>query len=57
MGVIKSNVSDGPRELDMLDWMSRVALELVGQGGLGYSFNALDDSINNEYREAAREFM
>lgn len=40
----------------MMEWMSRLALELVGQGGLGYSFNALDENVRNEYAEAVREF-
>lgn len=40
----------------MMEWMSRLALELVGQGGLGYSFNALDENAKNEYAEAVREF-
>lgn len=40
----------------MMEWMSRVALELVGQGGLGYHFNALNEDAKNEYAEAVREF-
>ena len=36
--------SDGPVELDMLQWMSRTALELVGQGGMGYSFDSLTET-------------
>ena len=49
-------MADGSVQLDMLDWMSRVALELIGQGGLGYSFSALDESVKNEYGEAIRQF-
>lgn len=41
----------------MMEWMSRVALELIGQGGLGYKFNALDEDVKNVYGEAARGFM
>ncbi|EIM80362.1 cytochrome P450 [Stereum hirsutum FP-91666 SS1] len=54
--IIKAKTSDGPRELDIMEWMGRVALELVGQGGLGYSFNALDENVKNAYAEAARGF-
>ncbi|THU78935.1 cytochrome P450, partial [Dendrothele bispora CBS 962.96] len=32
-----------PQEIEMLLWMSRTALELVGQAGLGYSFDSLED--------------
>lgn len=39
-----------------MEWMGRVALELVGQGGLGYNFNALDENVKNAYAEAARGF-
>ncbi|KAH9975384.1 cytochrome P450 [Lactifluus volemus] len=31
----------GPTELDMLVWMSRVSLELIGQAGIGISFDTL----------------
>ncbi|RPD55361.1 cytochrome P450 [Lentinus tigrinus ALCF2SS1-7] len=34
---------DGPAELDVLTWMSRTALELVGQGGMGHSFDSLNE--------------
>lgn len=54
--VFKTKVAAGPQELDIMDWMSRVALELIGQGGLGYSFDALDEGVKNEYAEAAREY-
>lgn len=28
-------VESGPREVDMLSWTARAALELIGQSGLG----------------------
>ncbi|KAK7452176.1 hypothetical protein VKT23_012279 [Stygiomarasmius scandens] len=31
------------KEIELLSWMSRTALELVGQAGLGYSFDTLED--------------
>jgi len=36
-------VKNGPQEIDLLFWMSRTALELVGQSGLGYSFDPLTE--------------
>ncbi|KAF5346787.1 hypothetical protein D9758_015732 [Tetrapyrgos nigripes] len=33
--------SSQPQEIEMLSWMSRTALELIGQAGLGYSFDNL----------------
>ena len=38
---METRVCDGPKELDMLSWMGRTALELVGQAGLGWSFDPL----------------
>jgi hypothetical protein len=48
---------DGPQEIDMLHWLSRTALELIGQGGLGYSFEDFSDNgSQNEYTRAVQEF-
>ena len=30
-----------------MKWLSRAALEYIAQGGLGYTFNALDESEKN----------
>ncbi|KAJ7475680.1 cytochrome P450 [Mycena latifolia] len=38
--VLESKVQRGPQEVSRI-WMSRTALELVGQAGLGYSFDPL----------------
>lgn len=43
--------------LDMAQWMSRVALESVGQAVLGYSFDPLNSPSNNPYTKAIRELM
>lgn len=45
------------RTIDMLDWMSRTALEYIGQGGLGYSFDSLDEGKRNIYSESIRNFV
>ncbi|EAU84602.2 hypothetical protein CC1G_00121 [Coprinopsis cinerea okayama7 len=34
-------VKDGPSEIDIASWMTRTALELIGQSGLGTSFDSL----------------
>ena len=48
----------GPAEIDMLVWMSRVSLELIGQAGIGVSFdNLAADSPPNEYMVAAKQLM
>ncbi|KAK7466270.1 hypothetical protein VKT23_004998 [Stygiomarasmius scandens] len=37
--------SNEPREIELLSWSSRVAFELIGQAGLGYSFDELKDEV------------
>ncbi|KAE9392893.1 cytochrome P450 [Gymnopus androsaceus JB14] len=42
---LKRRLQSGPRiqEVDILSWMGRTALEIMGQAGLGYSFDPLTD--------------
>ncbi|KNZ72731.1 Cytochrome P450 3A9 [Termitomyces sp. J132] len=35
-------------QVDILHWMSRAALEMIGQSGLGYSFDPLVEAIDKE---------
>ncbi|KZP05461.1 cytochrome P450 [Athelia psychrophila] len=50
---LQEKVSGGPQEIDMLHWTGRAALELIGQSGLGYSFDDLGgDSRLSAYSEA-----
>ena len=53
---METRVRDGPKELDMLSWMGRTALELVGQGGLGHSFDPLTDDSQDEFTESIKAF-
>ena len=49
---------DEPVEMDMLTWMGRTALELVGQAGLGWSFDPLvEDTVENNLGTAVKSFM
>ncbi|KAI0365141.1 cytochrome P450 [Pilatotrama ljubarskyi] len=48
---------DAPVELDMLSWMGRTALELIGQSGLGYSFDPLVADSADEFGTAIKEFI
>lgn len=43
-----------------MDWMTRTALELVGQGGLGYSFDPFDPLAEpkpNVFSDALKSFV
>ena len=46
------------RKVDILHWMSRTALELVGQSGLGYSFDTLtEDAVLHPYSLSVKKFV
>ncbi|KAI0927616.1 hypothetical protein AcV5_008103 [Taiwanofungus camphoratus] len=47
-------VRDGPKHIDILGWMGRTALELIGQGGLGYSFDSLVEDMKDPFAEALK---
>jgi hypothetical protein len=36
---------------------SKTALELIGQGGLGYSFDTFNDSSQNQYAQAIKKLL
>ncbi|KAJ8473556.1 hypothetical protein ONZ51_g7793 [Trametes cubensis] len=54
---IATRVCDGPAEVDMVSWMSRTALELMGQAGLGYTFDPLTADAADEFGEALKGLM
>lgn len=39
---LKKKTANGPKEVDIMQWMTRTALELIGQSGMGYSFDTLE---------------
>ncbi len=56
--VLVKKVQQGPQEIDILRWMTRTALELIGQSGMGYSFDTLeDDNDNHPYSRSVKRFM
>nr|BAK09403.1 cytochrome P450 [Postia placenta] len=55
---ISSQVWEGPQEVDMMSWMGRIALECIGQGGLGYSFDPLvGGKMTDEYGNALKRLF
>ncbi|KAH6909120.1 cytochrome P450 [Coprinopsis sp. MPI-PUGE-AT-0042] len=42
-GTLGRLVSDGEKEIEVFEWLTRAALELVGQSGFGYSFDPLTE--------------
>ncbi|KAF9466558.1 cytochrome P450 [Collybia nuda] len=55
---LNSQIANGPQEIDMLRWMTRTALELIGQSGLGYSFDSLtDESDSHPYSNSVKQLV
>ncbi|KAI0792196.1 cytochrome P450 [Abortiporus biennis] len=54
---IEHQVKDGMRELDILNWFSRVALELIGRGGLGYSLDPLIEETSNTLGDTIKRLI
>ena len=50
-----NELRDGKETIDIMKWLSRAALEYVGQGGLGYSFDALDEKKGNDYSDTMKK--
>ncbi|KAG2003385.1 cytochrome p450 [Coprinopsis cinerea AmutBmut pab1-1] len=54
---IKQQLAEGKDEIDILSWSTRTALELIGQSGLGYSFDTLEsDTPEHPFSTAIRGF-
>lgn len=52
-----ARLEKGPQELDVLGWMGRTALELIGQGGLGYSFDPLVEDVSEPTGKAIKALL
>ncbi|KAJ3548683.1 hypothetical protein NMY22_g1169 [Coprinellus aureogranulatus] len=49
---------NGPREIDVTHWMARLALELIGQSGMGYSFDSLtEEAEEHPYCKAVKMYI
>lgn len=52
-----SKLAQGTSEMDMDLLFACTALELIGQAGLGYSFDSFDENVPNAYAEAVKAFL
>ncbi|KAH9890482.1 cytochrome P450 [Cubamyces lactineus] len=57
LDAIAYRVENGTTEIDVLGWMSRTALELIGQGGLGYSFDPLTEDRADDFADSIKAFF
>ncbi|KAF6754459.1 cytochrome P450 [Ephemerocybe angulata] len=54
----EKKIENGPVEIDVTSWMARTALELIGQSGLGYSFDSLEEGTEEHpYCNAAKMYI
>ena len=56
MDAISLRTNDGTEDVDVLQWMSRAALELIGQTGIGHSFDPLTQDTSDVYSDAVKNF-
>ncbi|KAI0669335.1 cytochrome P450 [Trametes maxima] len=54
---IATELSGTSKEVDVLNWMGRTALELIGQGALGYSFDPLVEDVSDSLAESVKSFF
>ncbi|KAI0628763.1 cytochrome P450 [Trametes polyzona] len=54
---IASRVKSGAEEIDVLSWMGRAALELIGQGGLGHSFDPLTRDVADDFADSLKSYF
>ena len=52
-----AQLQNSKRELDILQWTNRGALEVMGQAGLGYSFDSLEEHSSNEFARALKGLL
>ncbi|KAG6900223.1 hypothetical protein C0993_001292 [Termitomyces sp. T159_Od127] len=54
---ISHKLATGSQEVDILHWMTRAALEMIGQSGFGYTFDPLvEDATPHPFSQAAKAF-
>ncbi|KAI0631342.1 cytochrome P450 [Trametes polyzona] len=54
---VGNHLSGRPGEVDVTKWMGRTALELIGQAGLGHSFDPLLEERSDTLGEALKSFI
>ncbi|KAJ3527607.1 hypothetical protein NMY22_g9729 [Coprinellus aureogranulatus] len=55
---LRQKVSEGQTEIDILGWMTRTALELIGVNGFGYSFDSLEpDAVEHRFTKSLKNML
>ncbi|KAG8703279.1 cytochrome P450-dit2, partial [Ceratobasidium sp. 395] len=53
---IEKDINNSEGDIDVFPWMTAAALELVGEAGLGYSFDSFRGK-RNEYSVAIKDIV
>ena len=54
---IETQVGEQKTTVDIMAWLTRTALELIGQGGLGVSMDSLGEPIHNPLADSVKMMM
>ena len=54
---IEAQVGQQRTTVDIMAWLTRTALELIGQGGLGVSMDSLGEPIHNPLADSVKMMM
>lgn len=52
-----AQINSGATEVNIVPWMERAALEVIGQAGLGCSFDPLTEEADNVLGATAKAIM
>ena len=53
----KRVAAEGSAGIDVSGWMGRATLEMLGQAGLGYSFDDFEGDSTDDYGESMTKFL
>ncbi|GJE97229.1 cytochrome P450 [Phanerochaete sordida] len=54
---IETQLGAAPADVDLLNWMGRAALELIGTGAFGHSFDRLVENVPHPFADAIKDFV
>ena len=56
---MNTQVACGPRELEVMNWMTRFAFDAISEAGFGHSFQALDDieAKDNPFPDTVKQLV
>ncbi|EMD37671.1 hypothetical protein CERSUDRAFT_94672 [Gelatoporia subvermispora B] len=52
-----SKIQDGPREIDILEWLSRSIMEFIGRGALGHTFDGLTKETQDPFGIVIKQLL